>query len=178
MPKQDKHQPFTLLGTYEWIDELSDLIGLFSETDWNKFTFRQKTIVGHKHTQTIPLMFDYQKKTRDIRHEHYLTYAPHLGRVSAHLATMDYPSMVCRANLVRLLPQSEISAHIDRGEFLNSTRRIHIPVATNEGCIFTVGEESKHLPRGEMWEINNTGLIHSVTNGGDTPRIHLIVDVR
>lgn len=178
MVEQQKTQSFTHLGKYEWIDELSDLVALFSEEDWNEFTFRQKNIIGHEYTQTIPLMFDYEQKTRDIRHRHYETYAPHLGKISAQLASTDFPSMVKRANLVRLSALSKIAPHVDQGSFLTSTRRVHIPVVTNPDCSFTVGGESRHLPKGEMWEINNTGLIHSVHNLGYTPRIHLIVDVR
>lgn len=177
MAKQTKHQPFTHLGEYEWIDELSESVGSFTDEDWGKFTFRQKNIVGHRHTQTIPLMFDYQKRTRDIRHEHYGVYASHLKRLSEHLSSIGCPAVVKRANLVKLLAKSEISAHIDKGDFLSHTRRIHIPISTNEACVFTVGNESRHLPRGGIWEINNTGLVHSVSNGGETHRVHLVVDV-
>ena len=42
--------------------------------------------------------------------------------------------------------------------------------------MFTVGEEEKNMRVGEMWEINNNDKSHSVINGSDIDRVHLILD--
>lgn len=177
MSKQEKTHAFVHRGAYPNMPALIDLVTEMPDSDWEEFTYRQKTIIGHKQTKTIPLMFDKQQKSRDIRHRHYPMFEEHLMRISDVLAGNGCPSSIKRANIVKLLPRSEISAHKDVGNFLNSTRRIHLAVQTNDGCTFTVGKETMHIPTGELWEINNTGLIHSVHNNGDTDRIHLIVDV-
>lgn len=177
MGKTLKSQPFAYLGNYPDIDAISKLVSGMTDTDWTKFTYRQKNIVGHKSTQTIPLMFDHLRKNRDIRHEQYETFAMHLQKISTVLAEQNYASVIKRANLVKLFSYSEISAHTDVGDFLTQTRRIHLPIHTNPQCTFTVGNETKHLPIGQLWEINNTGLVHSVHNNGNTDRVHLVIDV-
>ena len=178
MAKIQKIHPFQFLGQYRHIDSLINNVLDLDESEWQKFTIRQKNIVGHKFTQTVPLMFDYLKKSRDIRHPNYERFEHHLSAISEQLHEYGYSSVISRANLVRLFAQSEIAPHIDQGDFLNSTRRVHIPIITNDLCTFAVGSEIRHLPVGEMWEINNTGLTHSVTNAGSDHRVHLVVDVR
>lgn len=173
MPKITKSQPFVCHGRYEDINALVADVAMLNESEWEKFTHRQKTIVGHGDTRTIPLLFDPVRLKNHVRHKHYGAFEHHLGAISASLS-----ATVRRANLVKLLPESEISPHYDKGDFLGSTRRIHVPITTNEYCTFVVGGEEKHLPVGEMWEINNTGMEHSVHNRGKTARIHLVVDVR
>lgn len=157
--------------------QLQNDVLMLEFSEWGKFTFRQKTIVGHKQTQTIPLMFDYRKKTEEVLHENYKLFLPYLESISLMLESLDFPSRVKRANIVKLFSHSEISAHTDRGEFLSKTRRLHIPISTNEGCIFIVDGKKQHMAEGEIWEINNTDKIHSVHNDGNTDRIHLIIDV-
>ena len=48
-----------------------------------------------------------------------------------------------------------------------------LPLLTNEQALFRVGRKERHLPAGEIFEVNNK-RVHSVTNGGSTDRIHLI----
>lgn len=171
-----KHEPFTHVGDYGAIEQLLQDVIRLTEEEWGEFDVRQKRN-GFGQTQTIPLLFDHEQLTRHIQHHHYDTFELHLNKFSGVLENAGHPSLVRRANLVRLRAHSVIPTHTDQGEFLNSTRRIHLPIITNHGCTFTVGTETKHLPAGQMWEINNTGMPHSVNNGGDTDRIHLIVDV-
>jgi hypothetical protein len=33
------------------------------------------------------------------------------------------------------------------------------------------------MKKGELWEINNDGKMHSVRNGGAEDRVHLLIDV-
>jgi len=173
MPKHHKHQPFTHYGEYDQIEHLVRDVLLIPEIEWERFTYRQKNIVGHTHTRTIPLLFDPVRLSRPKTHKHYGAFEHYLTEISLQL-----DMVVKRANLVKLLAQSEILPHYDKGDFLKSTRRIHLPITTNEHCTFMVGGEEKHLQVGHLWEINNTGMEHSVHNRGDTHRIHLIIDVR
>lgn len=176
MDRTMKHEPFTHVGDYGAIEQLLQDVIRLTEEEWGEFDVRQKR-TGFGQTQTIPLLYDHEQLTRHIKHHHYDTFELHLNKFSGVLENAGHPSLVRRANLVRLRAHSVIPTHTDQGEFLNSTRRIHLPIITNPGCTFTVGTETKHLPVGQIWEINNTGMPHSVNNGGDTDRIHLIVDV-
>ena len=92
------------------------------------------------------------------------------------IKTIDEDGYIFRAILVLLPKGKSIPKHIDTGESLTIPRRIHIAVQTNPNCFFNVGDVTKNLKEGEIWEIDNSGQRHAVSNEGDTDRIHLIVD--
>ena len=79
-----------------------------------------------------------------------------------------------RVMLARMPSGGEISAHSD-GDASHYIHKIHVPLITNPETIFHVGEQAKHLPAGEIIEVNNK-RIHSVRNDGDEDRVHLIFE--
>jgi hypothetical protein len=69
-----------------------------------------------------------------------------------------------------------IKPHRDHDlSFENGEARLHFPVFTNDKVEFYVDDELLHMHEGSCWYIN-ANLMHRVTNGGDTDRIHLVVD--
>ena len=82
---------------------------------------------------------------------------------------------VARILIVKLGSESSIDRHVDSGDYLETSRRFHIPLITNESVIFEVDGDKKHLRSGEIWQINNMKP-HSVENKRGE-RVHLIIDV-
>jgi hypothetical protein len=82
---------------------------------------------------------------------------------------------VKRVMLVKLKAGGKVTPHIDQGAYAEATERYHLPVITNPDCLMTSGDETVHLPAGEVWWFDKHAL-HSVVNNGPD-RIHLIVDV-
>ena len=80
------------------------------------------------------------------------------------------------AIIVKLMSEKDVLPHIDESEYLQSVRRNHLAIKTNNSVIFHVGEETKNIATGECWEINNSKT-HYVENNGNEERIHLIVDI-
>ena len=72
--------------------------------------------------------------------------APTLGV----LAAQSGPGYCVRASLVRLNPGGTIDAHQDKNFSLAHSHRIHIPLLTNPGVEFTVGNETRYLAEGEV----------------------------
>ena len=176
--KKDKDFNFRFVGSFNQVESLVDDVRSIDPETWNYFKGRQQTIVGHRYTKTIPLIFDWQKKTRLITHKLYDSFKIHLDSISSFLQEAHEDYEIVRANLVLLSAGKSIDRHMDKGDFLLSSRRIHIPVLTNTACIFIIDDEQKHLSVGEVWEVNNTGKFHSVHNEGGTDRVHLIIDVK
>jgi hypothetical protein len=81
-----------------------------------------------------------------------------------------------RIFLAKLFAHKAISPHADWQEYLLVSRRNHIPIITNTNVHFTVGDETKVMKTGEVWEINNS-KVHSVVNDGEDDRVHLIIDI-
>ena len=80
-----------------------------------------------------------------------------------------------RSRFMGLAPGREVPPHIDIHYYWRTHLRIHIPVITNPGVLFTCGDETVHMAAGECW-IFNSFLRHDVQNKGDAQRIHLVLD--
>ena len=150
-----------------------------AEADWEAVNWRQERFEAHQNTQTIELIFD-----RDFRHENPTKRDMYFALDCDHLlAPLVEPiaeyytgeGYLVRALLVRLRAKGMIVAHVDTGFSLLAARRIHFPVITNEQVVFTVRDEPRRLPEGELWEINNARS-HSVENRSEEHRVHLIMD--
>lgn len=80
-----------------------------------------------------------------------------------------------RVMLARMAPGGVIQPHIDANPAAKWPHKIHVPLVTNPGVGFRIGDVVHHFPVGEAVEVNNLGP-HAVRNGGDTDRIHLIFE--
>jgi hypothetical protein len=149
-----------------------------ADLDWDKFDFRQKRGDTHKETKSIPIIFDESfSLSKFTLTENYPIFKEEILKLEQYLLdAINEDGYIFRAIIVNLPAGKSIPPHKDSGASLVVPRRIHIPIDTNSKCFFTVGEVSKSMKEGEIWEINNDKKRHSVENGGDTDRIHLIVD--
>ena len=80
-----------------------------------------------------------------------------------------------RSRFMGLAAGSEVPPHIDINYYWRTHLRIHIPVITNPGVLFTCGNETVHMAAGECW-VFDSFLTHDVQNKGDAQRIHLVLD--
>jgi len=156
-------QPFTYIGK-------TDVPELPPGLDWDNYTYRQKTYRVHSQTKTIPLIWDEKLQGEIIYHSEYPYFKEFLQSLPLGKGYLQ------SAILINLPAGKSIPLHIDAAPFFKKFKRIHIPLITNKDCLFTVGEETRHLKQGEIWEIDNDNQHHSVVNGGTTDRIHLLID--
>ena len=87
-----------------------------------------------------------------------------------------YEGKIIRCEIVKMLKNTKIPKHVDGGPLLYYSRRVHVPVITNEKITFTVMDNTIHMKKGGWYEINNQ-LPHSVNNETDIDRVHIIIDV-
>lgn len=149
-----------------------------NDFDWDEFDLRQNKFKVHAQTKTIPILFhDSFKIDAFAETKHFPLFKDEILSLQNFInSALEKDGTIFRAILVNLPAKSEIKKHVDKGRSLSLPRRIHIPIVTNELCSFTVGNITKNMKEGEVWEINNDGRRHGVINDGDTDRIHLIVD--
>ncbi len=92
-----------------------------------------------------------------------------------------------RIRIMQLLPgEGELTRHTDLiskefGTSLGKLVRLHVPIITNPDVKFTVwdyhGDEViTHMKLGNLYYLD-TRKPHSAKNGGDTTRIHLVLDI-
>ena len=73
-----------------------------------------------------------------------------------------------RFRLLLLEPRTSLSWHRD------PEPRLHIPIMTNPGAHLVIDDRLKHLPAdGSVW-FTDTRNYHTVFNGGEENRIHLV----
>jgi hypothetical protein len=80
-----------------------------------------------------------------------------------------------RSRLMGLAAGQEVPSHIDINYYWRTHLRIHIPVITNPGVLFTCGDETVHMAAGECWVFDSFRW-HDVQNKGNDQRIHLVLD--
>lgn len=173
---------FRYIGTTD-VQPLAQVIESFGEGAWFEFTRRQEKFQPHRHTQTIPLLFD-----EDMRHTDPTAW-PRLAQIEPVLepvlemirkanppaAGTDGDGYFVRIILTRLSPGAVISPHRDHRDSIVRSHRNHLAISTNEHVDFGIGGQIQHIAAGEIWEINNRAY-HAVRNLGQEARIHLILD--
>jgi len=149
--------------------------------DWDEWDFRTKRFPMLKQTKTVPILFDESWELKHIqKHKHFHLFEDEMKKLENHFVknVFECEGHILNALLVKLEKGHSIKPHVD--SLLQFHReiftRLHIPIYTNDKCIFTVGGESKNLKVGEIWDPNYTMKVHDVRNDGETDRIHLIVD--
>jgi hypothetical protein len=80
-----------------------------------------------------------------------------------------------RSRLMGLAAGAEVPSHIDTHYYWRTHLRLHIPVITNPGVLFTCGDETVHMEAGECWAFDSFRR-HRVENKGSEQRIHLVLD--
>lgn len=81
-----------------------------------------------------------------------------------------------KAMIVQLQSGGKVAWHVDEGPYYERHHRLHLPLITNPMSLMFSGAASMHMPVGMLCGINNR-VLHSAINAGQTPRVHLIVDV-
>lgn len=92
------------------------------------------------------------------------------------LLNKQFPNcIVSRMAFSKLFPKKYISPHVDFMDMIKYPHRVHLPITTNNCCLFIIGDDISVLKEGALTHICQH-VLHSVVNDGDTERIHLIID--
>ena len=78
--------------------------------------------------------------------------------------------------IVNLKAGGYIDAHIDEGAYAEHYERYHLVLSSEEGNLFTCGDDSVHMKAGELWWFNHREK-HAVINKSGKDRVHIIFDV-
>jgi hypothetical protein len=152
------------------------------DKEWELDTSRQDKLATHKDTKMFQLRFiSYHwefgegNNSYDVNNFKNQECNKDLKSIYDYLENI-YEGKVVRTEIVQMNKKSFIRPHVDGGIMLQLSRRIHIPLITNEQVIFEVFGEKKYLEVGNWYEINNT-IPHSVINDSEYDRVHFIIDI-
>lgn len=86
------------------------------------------------------------------------------------------PSPLRGVRLMALAPGAASPLHTDAKCGIPwGTVRLHVPLITNPGALLVVDGQEQRWQPGELWYADFTRP-HQVSNAGDAPRIHLVLD--
>jgi hypothetical protein len=179
---------FKKIGVYD-VSDIQERVSSFTEEQWLKESWRRENFEVHKSTQSIYLIMDEDGRHTDpsahpALAENHDILQPLLDYVRIRFGqTIDSPELneknssgyFARMLFVKLVPGGSIPPHFDTGRSMRTSHRIHLPLVTNDGVLFTVGATTLNLLPGELWEINNRRK-HTVCNNGSESRVHMIMD--
>ena len=169
---------FCSIMNFKFIEKIdvTNIKSKLKDLDWDSFDWRIKNSQGsHSETKSVPIIFDENRK-EPIKQENYILFSDTLNDIKNIFQKTYGDGILFTALLINLPAGKRIKSHIDVGENFDLSHRVHIPIITNDRCFFSVDEEIKNMKEGEMWEIDNNGKYHWVSNEGETDRIHLLVD--
>lgn len=150
------------------------------EKEWLLDTSRQEIFQVHKYTESYimnKVSIDWEENTPLINISTAET--TELSILAFEIAKgleKELDGTMGQVLFIKLEAGKEIGEHTDSGDYLYRAARHHIPIITNPGVKFIIDGESKHIPEGECWEINNNKP-HAVKNDGKEDRIHLLIDI-
>jgi hypothetical protein len=102
---------------------------------------------------------------------------PWRARMPAISAVLDaFACPVHSVRLMRLAAGSVIKEHADLDlDAADGSARIHVPIVTNPDVDFRLNGVRVPMAPGEAWYLRLADP-HSVVNGGETARVHLVID--
>ncbi len=89
----------------------------------------------------------------------------------------DMASPVRNAYISVMEPGAHVRWYRDRAHSIDlATARLHVPILTAPSSILRIGHEVVHWSAGKLWYADFS-FPHSVDNGWDRPRVHIILDI-
>lgn len=91
--------------------------------------------------------------------------------------SLPYGARTLQHMLSVVMPYQWITPHADGAPYPDWITRIHVPLTSNDKAWVISDRQVRRLLPGSAYKFDMT-VEHAVTNGGDTPRIHFMFDVR
>ena len=179
MKKVIKPETFLRIGEFD-VTELAELVDRLSDKLWSAEDERKenKFSVFH-HTQHIIFRFPpgnknptefYTNPIWEIWKDRLLPLMEGITNNYGH-TRRQYSKIM----LARLLAGHKIERHVDGAGANLLTHKVHVPLITNQGALFTIENETRHLEYGTAYEVNNI-VRHAAENNGEEHRVHLIFE--
>lgn len=163
------------------IGALTPLVSRISENAWDAENARKENAFAvFHHTRHLVFRFTpgnrtpldfYSTPAWDVWSARLLPIMHEAIRAYGFVAP-EFPKVM----LARLEAGQVIDPHRDGAGSNLLTHKIHVPLQTNPGALFSAGGKVRHLALGCAYEVNNIAT-HSARNDGSEDRIHLIFEV-
>lgn len=175
----EKPEYFLNICDVECIQSFQTKVESLTQNDWTAWTNR-RIFADQKYSLTIPIINRADRENYVFRHNifnnyYYEMFEKELNWLFDRIE-QRYPSgEPKRVMFINLPAGCDVDLHLDNGYHLTSSRRIHLPIITNDQVDFGVGDVLVPMLAGKLIEINNNKP-HFVKNKSDKDRVHLLID--
>ena len=162
VPAEFAENFMAVLKEDDWyvLDYRKNMVGNYGQSSYDSIVFRHSYKYSSDSIEDMPLY----EKFKDV-------LQPYIDWLEERFDMTDYVALAAR-----LGPKHKVAMHQDGGEFLETIHRIHFPILTNDDAFYRFANGEIQMPLNSAFEIDNI-RDHGVRNDGDTPRIHLIINV-
>jgi len=169
---------YNILGHIECIKSLTEKVKSISHKEWGSWVDR-KVFIDQQDSNTIPVFNLPDRENRVFKNKIYNVKINNLleeelqecyNRIEEY-----YPGEPKRVLLVSLSAGCNVQAHTDCGYHLETCRRVHVPIITNNKVLFLCNGVQVPMAAGSLVDFNNN-VQHEVINRSLQDRIHLIID--
>ena len=153
--------------------KIEEYVNALTNEQWIEWALRQNRYKVHSATESYPFIFsEYgeEPKTYNQDTEIWKVVKPLIDKLEKF-----YNKKAGAIVLVKLKPRTNIIPHTDGGWFVG-THRVHVPIITDPGILFSLTDKKFHLEKGSIYELNNL-VEHGVENPTGVGRVHLMVDI-
>ena len=173
-----KPQLYTIISSIKCLVSLTEKVKGISQEEWHSWVNR-KVFATQKDSFTIPVLNLPDRENKVFKNKIYNVKINNLlqeelqecyNRIEEY-----YPGEPKRVLLVSLPAECNVDEHIDSGYHLETCRRIHLPIITNNKVLFLCNGEQVPMAAGTLVDFNNNTR-HEVINKSLKDRIHLIID--
>lgn len=161
------------------ITEISKELLILEKTLWNINQSRQNKHGPHKDTKSIFINdIDLKWDGNEYPIQKYFVSKTLNGLTDdiSNRLEKQFDGKVGKTLYINLPAGAKVNIHGDKGYYLESVHRFHIPILTNDFVEFFLNGEIINMKPGICYEINNANM-HGVFNKGNTDRIHLLMDI-
>jgi hypothetical protein len=169
--------PYRLLGNID----VSDTIKKLDEINWSELKVKIPVTNQDKDPVEMIILFSLPDKEnltlqKLIRKENLLNLFSKEIKEVHDIVKQYYPNLEPkRIVLNKFLAHKIITEHVDYKYHYENTVRTHIPIITNDRCLFGFSNTTIQMETGTVYEFNNN-IPHAAVNDADKDRIHLIID--
>lgn len=103
----------------------------------------------------------------------YKKYTKTINCVDWGATVLDFFNKSYRGVIVVSPPGTYVQPHTD----IPSKYKIHIPILTNDQCVWLLDEGEYHMPAGKAYLLD-TEMLHGTINRGNSNRVHVILEMQ
>lgn len=164
-------------ANYELTELLLKFEKLLYEHDWSKLQLQRSGPLEGSSVIFHQLYFPVEQNINDIKYDPIDLKLQNISYELINSVMQLFPNYtILKGEISTCMPGVEQRTHVDPRVFHRFSKRLHLPIITNDFSFLEVDNTQYHLEKYNIYEFNNLKP-HRSLNLGNTIRTHIIIDI-